>query len=114
MAKHVLRLKLSKIHQSMFFGLMADEYTYISDKEQVSICSLWVNSKEFKVHGNFIGLHEVDNIQSITIVQAITDVLIWLNLPISRCRGQTYDGASLIFCMKINDHKCRKVTKPFF
>ena len=104
MAKHVLRLKLSKIHQSMFFGLMADEYTYISDKEQVSICLLWVNSKEFKVHGNFIGLH----------VQAITDVLIWLNLPISRCRGQAYDGASLIFCMKINDHKCRKVTKPFF
>ena len=38
MAKHVLRLKLSKIHQRMFFGLMADEYTDVSNKEQVSIC----------------------------------------------------------------------------
>ena len=38
MAKHVLRLKLSESHQSMFFGLMADEYTDVSNKEQVSIC----------------------------------------------------------------------------
>ena len=94
MAKHVLRLKLSEIHQSMFFGLMADEYTDASNKEQVSICLRWVNSKEFKVQEDFIGFYEIDNIQSTTIVQAITDALIRLNLPISRCRGQIYDWAS--------------------
>ena len=94
MAKHVLRLRLSEIHQSIFFGLMTDEYTDLSNKKQVSISLRWVNSKEFKVHDNFIGFYEVDNIQNITIVQAITDALIRLNLPISRCRGQTYDGAS--------------------
>ena len=92
MANHALRLKLSEIHQSMFFGLMADEYTDVSNREQVSICLHWVNSKEFNVHEDFIGFYEVDNIQSKTIVQAITDPLIQLNLPISRCRG--HDGAS--------------------
>ena len=49
MAKHVLRLKLSEIYQSMLFGLMAGEYTDVSKKEQVSICLRWVNRKEFKV-----------------------------------------------------------------
>ena len=53
-----------------------------------------MNSKEFKNHEDFVGFYEVHNIQSITIVQAITDALIRLNLPISRCHGQTYDGAS--------------------
>ena len=33
MAKHVLRLKFSRIHQSMLFGLMADEYTDVSNKD---------------------------------------------------------------------------------
>ena len=32
MGEHVLRLKLSEIHQSLFFGLIADEYTDISNK----------------------------------------------------------------------------------
>ena len=44
----------------MFFGLMDDEYTDVSNKEQVSICLRWANSKEFKVHEDFIGFHEVD------------------------------------------------------
>ena len=94
MARHVLRLKFSEIHQSIFFGLMTYEYTDVSNKEQVPICLRWVNNKEFKFHEDFIGFFKVDNIQSITIVQAITDALIRLNLLISRCRGQTYDGTA--------------------
>ena len=87
MAKHVLHLKISEIHQSMFFGLMADQYNDVSNKKQMSICLRWANSKEFKVHEDFIGFYEVDNIQSTTIVQAIPDALIRLNLRILRCRG---------------------------
>ena len=78
----------------MFFGLMAGAYTDVSKKEQVSICLRWVNRKEFKVQEDFIGFYEVNDIHRTTIVQAITDALIRLNLPISRCRGQTYHGAS--------------------
>ena len=37
MAKDVLRLKPSEIYQSMLFGLMAGEYTNVSNKEQVSV-----------------------------------------------------------------------------
>ena len=73
---------------------MTYEYTDVSNKEQVPISLRWVNSKESKFHEGFIGFYKVDNIQSITIVQAITDALIRLNLPVSRGRGQTYDGTA--------------------
>ena len=43
MAKQVLRLKLSGIHQSMFFGLMADEYTDVSNKNKCLL--VYVSSK---------------------------------------------------------------------
>ena len=39
---------------------MVDEY--------MSICLRWVNSKEFTVHDDFIGLYKVDNMQANTIV----------------------------------------------
>ena len=47
---------------------MADEYTDVSIKGQMSISLSWVNSKEFKAHEDFIGFYKVDNIKSITIV----------------------------------------------
>ena len=94
MAQHVLRLKLTDIHQSHFFGIMADEYTDVSNKQQVSICLRWVERKELRVYEDFVGFYEVHNIGSATIVNAITDALTRLNLPISKCRGQAYDGAS--------------------
>ena len=43
---------------------------------------------------SFIGLYNVDNIKSDTLIAAIKDVLLRLNLSISNMRGQCYDGAS--------------------
>ena len=82
------------VHESDFFGIMADEYTDLSNKQQVSVCLRWVDSKGLKVYEDLFGSYEVDNMQSTTIVNAIKDVLTRLNLPTSKCRGQTYDGAS--------------------
>ena len=46
------------------------------------------------VHEEFIGLHAVDSITSGSIVSVIKDTLTRLNLPLSKARGQCYDGAS--------------------
>lgn len=94
MAQHVLRLKLAEIRGSQFYSIMADEYTDISNKEQLSLCLRWVNPNELKVYEDFVGFYELQNIESMTIVTAIKDALIRFDLPISKCRGQTYDGAS--------------------
>ena len=55
---------------------------------------VYIGSMAKNLKFTFIGFYEVLKLQSTTIVQAITDALIRLNLPISRCRGQTCDGAS--------------------
>ena len=94
MAKHVLTEKLAHIHASPFYALMADEYTDISNKEHVSICVRWIDPERLSVYEDFLGFYEVKNIKSETIVNAIKDVLIRSQLPLSKLRGQTYDGVS--------------------
>ena len=42
------------------------------------------------------GLYKVDNILANTIVSVIKDSLIRMNLSLSKCRGQCYDGASVM------------------
>ena len=49
---------------------------------------------DLKVHEDFFGFYEVDNIKSDTIVAAIKDSLLRFNLSLDSCRGQIYDGAS--------------------
>ena len=53
----------------------------------------WVD-KMLSAHEEFIGLHLVEDIKSDTIVAVIKNILLRLNLGLSRCRGQCYDGAS--------------------
>ena len=72
---------------------MADEVTDASNREQVVICIRWVD-EEFQAHEEFIGLHKVDSIAANVLVSVLKDTLLRLNLKITQCRGQCYDGAS--------------------
>ena len=53
----------------------------------------WV-SETLAVHEDFIGLYELASTGAETIYFTIKDVLLRLNLPISKVRGQCYDGAA--------------------
>ena len=53
----------------------------------------WVDN-ELAAHEEFIGLYEVKSIESISLVHVIKDTFVRLNLPLSKLRGQCYDGAS--------------------
>lgn len=72
---------------------MVDETTDVSITEQVVICLKWVN-ENFEIQEEFVGLYEVDSTSAEKIYAAITDVFLCLNLPISKVRGQCYDGAA--------------------
>lgn len=93
MALAVLREISNTIRESSFYAIMCDECTDVSNKEQIVICIRWVSS-DLEVHEDFIGLYAVNDIRASTIVHTIKDTLIRLNLPLTRCRGQCYDGAS--------------------
>ena len=81
MANHVIRDVVSQIRGS-FFSIICDEYTDISNKEQLTICIRWVD----------IGAE--------TIVSAVKDMLSKLQLSLVNCRGKCYDGVSNITCHK--------------
>ena len=53
----------------------------------------WVDSS-LTAYEDFIGLYEVDSIEASTLIKVLKDCLLRLNIPMSKVRGQCYDGAS--------------------
>ena len=64
------------------YAIMADECTDVSNVEQFTICIRWVD-KYLESHESFIGLYEVDSITSDTLVSAIKDTLVRLNVKLT-------------------------------
>ena len=93
MALQIVRKIGTIIRDCSYYVIMADECTDVSNKEQFTICIRCVDD-DLNDHEYFIGLYEVSNITSDTLVHAIKDTLIRFNFNISDCRGQCYDGAS--------------------
>ena len=46
------------------------------------------------MHEEFTGLYECPNMLANTVVACLQDVMLRLNLQLSCCRGQCYDGGS--------------------
>ena len=88
MALSVLKRIAGCIHTCK---VMCDECTDTSNRQLV-ICIKWVN-EQLQPQEDFIGLYK-DDISANTIVATIKDALVRLNLVLSKCRGQCYDGAS--------------------
>lgn len=78
---------------------MIDETTDISNTEQVVLVFRWVNS-DLSVYEEFIGLYQTESLQASSLVQIIKDVMLRLNLKMELCRGQCYDGASIMSGIK--------------
>ena len=92
MAHEIVRDLSDEIRET-FFATICDEYTDVSNKEQLTICLRWVDDY-LESHEDFMGFYELTNIKSETIVAAIKDALLRTQLSLDKCRGQCYDGAS--------------------
>ena len=93
MALHVLRNIGKNLQASSFLTIMIDETTDITNHEQVAVILRRVNEK-LEVFEEFIGLYQVDSIRAECLTSVIKDSMFRLNLPISKLRGQCYDGCS--------------------
>ena len=60
LANHVIRDLVLKISGG-FFSIICDEYTDISNNEQLTICIRWVD-KELEAHEDFLGFYNVPEI----------------------------------------------------
>lgn len=72
---------------------MVDESTDQSNNEQVVIVIRHVDS-DLNVQEKFIGLCMVPSIDAATLTSVILNTLVRMNISLSKCRGQCYDGAS--------------------
>ena len=59
----------------------------------------WVDDK-LQVHEEFTNLYQVTNTSAKSLVSAIKDCLLRLNLNSNRCRGQCYDAAGAMARLK--------------
>ena len=93
MALKVLRDIASSLQNATYFTIMIDETVDSSNREQAVMVFRWVH--EFlEVHEEFMGLYMVPSIDADTLVTVIKDCLVRMNLSLTKCRGQCYDGAS--------------------
>ena len=65
MANHVIRDLVSELRGG-FFSIICDEYTYINNKQQLTICIRWVD-KELEAHEDFFGFYNVPDIGAETM-----------------------------------------------
>ena len=75
------------------FAILADESSDAYQQEQLAICLRYVNRMGEPVE-RFLGLVKVEDTTSLTLKEAIQSMLIKYQLPLSKVRGQGYDGGS--------------------
>ena len=61
---------------------------------------------------DFIGLYEINDGKSVTLIKVIKDVLLQLILSLANIRGQCYDGASAMTGHKSGVAKCMQDIEP--
>ena len=83
----------------IFYSIMFDETRDISNRERLVIC-LWWTDEFLMPHEDFGGLYQIDRADASTIAVVVKDVLIRLQMPLDKCRGQCYDG-----CSTMSGHK---------
>ena len=94
MSLRILRDVSAKLEGTPY-TIMVDETTDASTQEQVVIVLRWVD-EDLEPHEDFIGLHITASTDAKSIVAIIRDVLVRMNLSLTNCRGQCYDGAAVM------------------
>lgn len=102
LAGRVIQDLVSDIQKAIFFAIICDEYTDISNKEQLTICIRWVDDS-LDAHEDFIGFIKIPNIMAETIVTTIKDTLARLGLSLEFLRTMQFLWKSGMFVC-LNDY----------
>ena len=93
MALEILRNFCHQIRENRCHTIMADECTDVSNREQFTVCIRTVG-EDLHDREDFIGLYGMDKIDSKSLFEAISGTLLRINVQLSSCRSQCYDGTS--------------------
>ena len=95
MSNDLLRMLKKETQSAEFFSVVMDEMSDFELKEQVSVCIRFV-TENLETEELFVGFFERPAGQQAAepLFQLLKNVLIRLSLPVSRCRGQCYEGVA--------------------
>jgi hypothetical protein len=85
---------VSNVRKSVFYSVLADETTDISQIEQFSLCVRYVDEELFKIREDFLAFVPVYDVTGQGLANTLMSSLTSLGLDLNNLRGQGYDGAS--------------------
>ena len=92
MALKIFQEITAEIRSAEFCAIRANQTSDISKIEQL-ICIRWVDD-DLNSREGFTGLHSLEITNADTIVKVIKDILLHMNISLSRCCSQCCDGCS--------------------
>lgn len=93
MATKIMLENIREIKNAEYFAILLDETADIARTEQVSIYFRVVSS-DLIASEYFMGFYSTSNTKAKTLFDIIKDILVRFDIPLSKLRGQCYDGAS--------------------
>lgn len=111
MALHITR-DIAAEFSGQWYTLMVDETTDLSNIEQMVVCLRRVTD-DLAVHEEVIGLYSLESTSANAIVSTVKDVLLRMNMKLTDCRGQCYDGASNIHDQVLPQKSLLRNLRPF-
>ena len=95
MALKILREIAYNVREADFYSIMRDGATGVANVSQLVVCLRWVDD-ELNAHDEFTGLKDMSatGTNAESIVRELKDCLLRMDLKLTKCRGQCYDGCS--------------------
>uniref|UniRef100_A0ABD2X0A9 Zinc finger MYM-type protein 1-like n=1 Tax=Trichogramma kaykai TaxID=54128 RepID=A0ABD2X0A9_9HYME len=101
---HVRKTIINDIQKSKYYSIILDTTQDISKKEQLSVIIRFVNIeyddkhklRNLKIQESFLGFFQIVDPSAQGLEEEILKILKEYDIPIEDCRGQGYDGASVM------------------
>ncbi|GBO42185.1 repressor of the inhibitor of the protein kinase, partial [Araneus ventricosus] len=92
---HLIQSQIvTNVRKSIFYSVLADETTDISQIEQFSLCVRYVEDQKYKIREDFLTFVPVYDVTGAGLANTVLETLSILGLDLKKMRGQGYDGAA--------------------
>ncbi|GBM30640.1 hypothetical protein AVEN_75467-1 [Araneus ventricosus] len=93
--RHLIQSQIVRnVRKSIFYSVLADETTDISQIEQFSLCVRYVEDQKYKIREDFITFVPVYDVTGAGLGNTVLETLSILRLDLKEMRDQGNDGAA--------------------
>ncbi|GBN95919.1 repressor of the inhibitor of the protein kinase [Araneus ventricosus] len=94
---HLIQSQIVRnVRKSIYYSVLADETTDISQIKQFSLCVRYVEDQSYKIREDFPTCVPVYDVTGEGLANTVLETLSILGLDLKKMRGQGYDGAATV------------------